>query len=147
MAMEDQGTGSAFGFKARIKARDFLVVEPNITFGKWGSPDPINGIDLGIDGSKVSSYGLDLTIGGLPGAVGFKPFGFVGAGFYSIENDDTGYEESKLGISAGLGFAIGLSSNFDFDVRGKAIVAPQEKGSKKAVFVIGGLTYNFGPTD
>ena len=147
VAMEDQKTGSAFGFKARIKAMNFLVVEPNLTFGKWGAPDPVNGIDLGIDGSKVSSYGVDVAIGGLPGGVGFKPFGFVGAEFYKIKNDDTGYDESKLGMSGGLGFAIGLLPTFDFDLRAKLMVAPQEEGSKKAVLILGGITYNFGLTE
>jgi hypothetical protein len=145
IAQEDQASGSAFGVKARIKLLPFLVVEPNFTSAKWGDPDPIDGFDLGIEGSKVTSYGVDANLGGLPGSVGFKPFALVGAAVYSIKNDDTGYDESKMGVAFGLGFAIGLSPKFDLDVRGKAIVAPQEEGSKKAVLILGGITYNIGP--
>jgi len=145
VAQEDQATGSAFGLMARIKALNIMVLEPNIMFGKWGEPDPVDGIDLGIDGSKITSYGLDVTLGGLPGTVGFKPFGVVGAAVYSVKNDDTDYDESKLGFSFGLGVNFGLTPKFALDVRGKALIAPQEEGSKKAVLITGGLIYNFGP--
>jgi hypothetical protein len=143
VVQDDQNTGNIFGIRARIKLMSFIVAEPNIAFGKWGAPDPIRGFDLGIDGSKIKSYGVDATIGGLPGAPGLKPFAVLGAGIYSIKNDDTGYDESKLGFSFGLGAGIGLTPQFDLDVRGVGIVAPQEEGSKKAVFVTGGLTYYF----
>jgi hypothetical protein len=143
IAQEDQGTGNAYGLRARIKLFSFLVAEPNVTFAKWGEPDPIRGIDLGIDGSEVTSYGIDATLGGLPGKPGFKPFFVVGAGIYDIKNDDTDYDESKMGFSAGLGFIFGASPKFDIDVRGSVIVAPQEEGSKKAAIITGGLTYYF----
>lgn len=143
IAQEDQKTGSAYGAKARIRLLSFIVVEPHVTLAKWNAPDPIRGIDLGIDGSKINSYGIDAAIGGLPGTLGFKPFGFVGAAIYSVKNDDTDYDESKMGFSAGLGFAVGFTPKFDLDIRAKAVVAPQEEGSKKAVFILGGLTYYF----
>ena len=143
IAQEDQKTGNAYGVKARIGLLSFIVAEPHVTLAKWNAPDPVRGIDLGIEGSKINSYGIDAVIGGLPGLPGLKPFGFVGAAIYTVKNDDTAYDESKMGFSAGLGFAIGLTPKFDLDVRGKAVVAPQEEGSKKAVFVLGGLTYYF----
>ena len=70
--------------------------------------------------------------------------GFVGAGMYKIKNDDTGYDESKLGFDAGLGFMFGLTPYVDLDIRGTFMTAPQEEGAKKAVLVTGGLTYYFG---
>lgn len=146
IAQEDQATGSAIGFKARIQPLAFpLVAEPVVTFSKWGAPDPVNGIDLGIDGSKINYFGLDVTLGGVPGKKGLKPLALLGAGMYKVENDDTRYDESKLGWAFGLGLMFGLSPNFDIDVRGTALIAPQEEGSKKGVLVTGGLTYNFGP--
>jgi opacity protein-like surface antigen len=148
IAQDDQATGSAYGFKARIKLfTSSFVAEPIVTFSKWGAPDPINGIDLGIDGSNINYFGLDLTYGGVPGKKGLKPFAILGAGFYKVKNDDTQYDYSRLGWTIGLGLMFGLSPNFDIDVRGKAMIAPQEKGSKKGTLITGGLTYNFGPVE
>jgi len=143
IVQEDQKTGSAYGLKARVKLMSFIVAEPHVTLAKWNTPDPIRGIDLGIEGSKINSYGIDATLGGLPGTTGLKPFGLIGAAIYSVKNDDTDYDESKMGFSVGLGLAYGLTPKFDLDIRGKAVVAPQEEGSKKAVFILGGLTYYF----
>lgn len=144
MIQDDQGNGTAFGLKARVKLMPFMVVEPNVMFGKWGDPDAIDGVDLGISGSKVNAYGVDVTFGGLPGGVGIKPYGVIGAGIIQIKNDDTGYDESKLGFNAGLGFMISVMPMVDIDIRGKALIAPQEEGSKKAVILTGGLNYYFG---
>jgi len=141
---DDQSSGTAFGLRGRISLKPIFVLEPNIMFGKWGEPGEVDGFDLGIDGSKVTYFGLDVTIGGAPGKPGIKPFGFVGAGFYSIKNDDTGYDESKLGFDGGLGIMIGAMPYLDIDVRGTFMIAPQEEGAKKAALVTGGLTYYFG---
>ncbi len=143
VAQDDQSDGTVFGVMGRIRFLSIFVAEPNVTFGKWGNPDVIRGIDLGIEGSKINSYGINATVGNLPGFVGVKPFAFAGGSIYSIKNDETGYDESKLGWSAGLGVAYGVAPQFDIDVRGTAVVAPQEEGSKKAVYITGGLTYYF----
>lgn len=143
IAQDDQSSGSVFGAMARIRVMSIFVAEPNITFGSWGEPDPVNGFDLGIEGSSINSYGIDATVGGLPGVKGFKPYGCVGAAIYSIKNDDTEYDESKLGYSFGLGFLFGAATMFDIDVRARMVIAPQENGSKKAVYVTGGLVYYF----
>jgi hypothetical protein len=146
IAMSDQASGSAFGFKARVKLLPILTVEPNLTLGKWGGPGVVDGVDLEIDGSKITSYGVDATIGHSLGSKGFKPLAALGASIYSIKNDDTGYDESKLGYSLSLGFGFGFSPLIDVDVRGKLVIAPQEDGSKKAVMITGGLNYYFGPS-
>jgi len=143
VAQDDQGDGTVFGVMGRIRILSIFVAEPNITFGKWGNPDVIRGIDLGIEGSKINSYGINATVGNLPGVVGVKPFAFAGGAIYSVKNDDTDYDESKLGWSFGLGMAYGVAPEFDIDVRGTAVIAPQEEGSKKAVYITGGFTYYF----
>jgi hypothetical protein len=143
IVQDDQASGTVFGLLARVKAFSFIVLEPNVAFGKWGEPGEVDGYDLGIDGSKVTSFGIDATVGGVPGVPGFKPYGLIGIGIYSVKNDDTDYDESKLGFSAGLGFGIGITPMVDLDLRGKFIIAPQEEGSKKAVYATAGLTYNF----
>ena len=146
VVQDDQKTGSVFGLRARLRLLPILTAETNVTFGKWGSPDPVDGVDMGIDGSKINSYGIDAIFGSLHGIKGFKPFGFVGAGIYNVKNDDTDYDESKLGFSGGLGFGVGLSPTLDIDVAGRLVVATQESGSKKAFFFTAGMNFyfNFG---
>jgi opacity protein-like surface antigen len=144
VAQDDQSSGSVFGLLLRVKALPFVVIEPNVTFGKWGKPDPVDGVELGIDGSKITSFGVDATFGVLPGVPGLKPYFLGGFGIYKIKNDDTGYDESKLGFSLGAGLGIGVLPKIDIDFRGKFIIAPQEDSSKKAIFITGGVTYNFG---
>ena len=143
LAQDDQKAGTAYGVLGRIRVFSFVVAEPNVVFGKWGKPDPIKGIDLGIDGSKINSYGVNALIGGVPGTTGFKPYGVLGAAIYKVKNDDTGYDESKLGYSIGLGMSFGVIPQLSVDLRGMGVIAPQEQGSKKAVLVTGGLTYYF----
>lgn len=144
IVQDDQESGMVFGFMGRYKLLPFLVVEPGISFTKWGAPDAIEGIDFGIDGSKLTSIGVNATLGGAPGVPGVKPFFVAGVASYKVKNDDTGYDNSKLGWNAGLGLGFGLSPAFDLDFRGLMIVAPQEGGSKKALSVTGGLNFNFG---
>jgi hypothetical protein len=144
VVQDDQSNGSVFGFLLRVKALPFVVIEPNVSFGKWGKPDPVDGIDLGIEGSKINSYGVDATLGGLPGVPGVKPYFVGGIGIYKIKNDDTGYDESNMGYSLGIGIGIGAIPKIDVDFRGKFIIAPQEDSSKKAIYITGGITYNFG---
>jgi len=145
LLQDDQSQGIEYGLRGRVGLGSLFVFEPYVSFVTWGEPDPVDDVDLGIDGSKVTSFGLEAMLGNLPGAPGFAPFVFGGIGSYKVKNDDTGYEDSKLGFSAGLGFGVGLSPRFSLDVRGKAIVAPQEEGgSKKAVGATAGINFSFG---
>ena len=144
VAQKDQGTGSDFGVRFRAKLLPFIVVEPHMSFVKWGQPGTVEGIDLGIDGTKVTSFGLDATLGGLPGAVGFRPFAIVGAASYKVKNDDTGLDQSRLGMSGGAGFAIGVTPKIDVNARAKLVIIPLDGGgSKKAMSLTGGLGYSF----
>jgi hypothetical protein len=77
--------------------------------------------------------------------MGVMPYFVAGIGSYKVKNDDTGYDQSKIGFSGGLGLGVGLSPRFGLDVRGKFIVAPQEEGgSKKAVGITAGVNFHFG---
>jgi hypothetical protein len=141
---KDQKMGTEFGFRARIGLLPFLVAEPNVSFIKWGKPDAVEGLELGINGSKVTSFGLDVALGGAPGLPGFKPFGIVGIGSYKVKNDDTKFDETNMGYSAGVGFGVGIVPKIDIDVRGKAIVIPMgDGGSKKGISLTAGLGYCF----
>lgn len=143
IVQDDQSEGTVFGVRARFKL-SFIVLEPNATFSKFGDPGTIDGVDLGVEGSKLNSFGVDATLGGAPGLPGVKPFFIVGIGSYKMENEKTKFDESNIGYSGGLGIGIGLASKFDLDVRGVAIVIPQgDGGSKKSAAITGGLTFNF----
>ena len=145
IVQDDQSNGAVFGFHIRYQVLPILVLEPNITFSKYGDPDPIEGVDLGISGSKVSAFGIDATLGNAVARRGFKPYAVVGLGFYSQSNDDTDvYEDAgtKMGISGGFGFGIGISPKFDLDLRGQLhVVRAEEGGSKKAASITGGFTF------
>ncbi|PWB68531.1 hypothetical protein C3F09_11475 [candidate division GN15 bacterium] len=142
VVQDDQASGTEFGIRARVKL-PIVTVEPNVSFAKWGKADPPEGITDMPDGSKVTSFGIDALLGGAPGVPGFKPFFVIGGASYKVKNDDTGYDESKLGFSAGLGVMLGLAAKLDLDVRGKAVVIPTDGGgSKKAVSVTAGVAVN-----
>jgi len=142
---DDQKSGTDFGLKGRYGLGSIIVLEPYVSFVKWGEPDPVDGVELGITGSKVTSFGLEASLGNFPGQMGVAPYFVAGVGSYKVKNDDTRYESSKLGFSAGLGVGIGLSPMFSLDFRGKAIVVPlEEGGSKKAVGATGGINFTFG---
>jgi len=141
---DDQESGMVFGFMGRFKVLPFLVLEPGMSFTKWGAPDAIEGITWDINGSKLTSIGINATLGGAPGVPGVKPFFVAGVASYKVKNDDTKYDESNLGWNAGLGIGYGISPAFDLDIRGLVVVAPQDNGSKKALSITGGLNFNFG---
>jgi opacity protein-like surface antigen len=141
---KDQKSGTEFGFRARIAVLPFLVAEPNFTMTKWGKPDAVDGVELGIDGSKVTSFGLTATLGFAPGTLGVKPFGIIGIGSYKIKNDATKFDESNIGFCGGFGIGIGVAPKIDIDVRGQAVVIPQaDGGSKKGLSLTAGLGYSF----
>lgn len=151
VVQDDQGSGYLMQFRLRWALGKFMVVEPNLALGKYGEPGEVDvdehtSFSYGIDGSGVTAYGVNATVGGMPGTVGLKPFFLGGIGFYKMSRDDTeDIEESKsrFGWTAGLGLAFGLSSKFDIDVRGQVHVISFEGGtSKKSVSLMAGLNYN-----
>ena len=141
---EDQARGTVFGFKGRLKAIPSIALEPNIYFTNHGDPD-YEDFDLGLEGSKITAYGVDATLGAGFGAVGVKPYGLFGVGFYKVKRDQTLQDETNFGWSAGFGIEVGVNPTVGLDVRGKLIVIPTDGGgSKKSASVTGGLNYYFG---
>lgn len=143
VVQDDQENGSVFGIRGRFKVVPILVLEPNLTFSRYGSPENIEGVDFGIEGSKLLGYGLDVTLGGAPGEM-FKSFAVLGIGGYSLTNDDTGFDETGIGYRIGFGVGVAVVRELDIDLRALGLVIPQEVGgSKKSALILGGLTYNF----
>ncbi len=150
---DDQNSGTSFEFRGRWALASFAVLEPTLALTSYGSPDPVaveghQDFDFAIDGSKITAYGLDVTLGGMPGVRGLKPMFIVGLGFYKTGNDDTENvqeSETKIGMSGGLGLAFGVSPRFDIDARGKAhVITADGDTSKKSVTIVFGVNYNFG---
>ena len=141
---EDQAKGTVFGFKGRLKAIPSIALEPNIYFTNHDDPD-YDDFDLDLEGSKITAYGVDATLGAGFGAVGIKPYGLFGAGFYKVKRDQADQDKTDFGWSAGFGIEVGVNSTVGLDVRGKLIVIPTEGGaSKKSASLTGGLNYYFG---
>ncbi len=144
VGQDDQAKGTVFGIRARIKAIPIITFEPKLAFTSFGEPDS-DILTLGLDGSKLTAYGVDATIGAPFGGKGFAMFGVVGAGFYKMKRDQTFQDDTNLGWLAGLGFSIGFSPFISGDVRGTAHVIPYDDGgSKKSVSATAGLNYYFG---
>ena len=142
LAQDDQASGTVFGFRARFSLAGSLALEGQLGMTKWGQADPIDGITLP-DGSKLTSFGVNGILGGGPGP-GMKPFFLAGFGSYKIKNDDTGFDESRMGYSGGIGLGFGLGPKLGLDVRGEAVIIPMDGGgSKKAVTGTAGLMMFF----
>ena len=150
LVQDDQDRGTEFGFKVRYGLGNIIVLEPFLSIVKWGDPGEVELLaggtfDFGgLEGSKITAFGLDASLGNLPGQMGLVPYFVAGIGSYKVKNETTGYEHSAMGYSAGLGLGVGLSPRFALDVRGKAMVAPQEGGSKKAIGITAGINFAFG---
>jgi opacity protein-like surface antigen len=149
LVQDDQANGTAFGFRGMVGLMSFVRFEPNISFAKYGDPsidEP--GITSDLEGSKLTSYGVDAVLGAPMGTPGLAPFGLVGAGFYKAKRDQTQQfdsDETDFGWRFGLGLGLGLPSGLGLDVRGVMNLIPVDGGSsKKTIFAQAGLNYVFG---
>jgi len=140
---DDQSSGTAFGFKGRLKMA-FLTLEPNVTFARYGDPD-IDGVIDSPEGSKLSSLGLDAVLGSPVGGPGLAVLLFAGIGSYKIKNDQLHFEDTRVGYSGGLGLEFGVTPSISVEARGRFLVIPTEgDGSKKSALATAGLNYHFG---
>jgi len=154
VVQDDQGNGYIVQLRGRWALGNFIVVEPNVSFGKYGEPGdiPVDGhqdFSFGIDGSKLTAFGINGTLGGAPGVVGFKPYFIGGIGFYKMSRDETENvqeEKTNFGWTGGFGFALGMSPKIDIDARGQAHIISYEGASRKAITIMVGLNYSFGGT-
>ena len=144
VGQEDQAQGTVFGVRAKVRLIPIITLEPRIAFTSFGEPSN-DEFALDLDGSKVTAYGVDAVIGAPFGGKGFAMFGVLGAGFYNVKRDQTFEDNTELGWSAGLGFALGFSPMISADVRGMAHIIPFEGGgTAKSASVTAGLNYYFG---
>jgi opacity protein-like surface antigen len=149
VAQQDQKSGSTFGFRGIVKALPVVVLEPNLAFSRYGDPDlDLEGVTSDLEGSKVTSFGIDATVGAPMGGPGIRPFALLGLGFYKASRDQVGnFEEgdTQFGWAFGLGSTIAVNPHLAVDVRGKFnMISAEGSSSKKSVFVTAGLNYYFG---
>jgi hypothetical protein len=150
IGQEDQTQGSIFGFHGRVQAVPAIALEPNIYFTKFG--DPVSDeFTYDIQGSKITAYGIDVTLGGAMGGPGVKPYALFGAGFYKAstktqEGFSSPYNKgTDFGWSAGFGIEVGVTHMVGLDLRGKLVIIPTDGGgSRKSGSVTGGVNYYFG---
>jgi len=144
VVQDDQSQGTVFGFKGRVKAMSIFTLEPNVTFTKYGDPD-IEGVIDDPEGSKLTSFGLDVLLGSSLGGPGVSPFFFAGIGTYKTKNDQLLVDQSEVGVSGGLGLEIGLGQSLGLEGRGRFVIVGTEGGaSKKAITATAGVNYHFG---
>ena len=143
---DDQTKGTVFGFKADWNVVPILTVEPYISFTKFGDPESTDfpGLFDGMEGSKVTSFGVNALLGGSRGGLGAFPYFFAGIGTYSTKRDLTDQDYSKMGIGGGAGVEVGVSNGIAFDLRGKINISGTEgDASKKSAAVTIGVNYYF----
>lgn len=145
---DDQGTGTSFGLRAILRPISLVAFEANVNFAQYGDPElDIEGVTNDLEGSKVTAYGIDATLGGGAGP-GFHPFLIGGFGMFDISRDQTAaFDEdgAQFGWTAGLGFGFGLGPSLSLDLRGRFNIIPTEgSSSHKSAFVLGGLNFYLG---
>lgn len=142
VVQDDAANGMVFGGHLKLSL-GMLGIEPNFTYFKNGDWEFDDLPGETFEGSKVTSVGVNLLLGG--GApTGFRFFPFVGAKYYNYKQDIPDFSDSQLGFDGGLGIEIG-SGPIGVEARGSLEVLPLDpEGSRKWVQVTGGLNYYFG---
>lgn len=144
VVQDDQGNGTIFGLKGRVRVLQLLTAEPRIHFTQYGDPS-FDEFTSDLQGSKITAFGLDAVLGSGFGREGLAFYGVAGVGSYKTKRDQTGQETTDLGWSGGIGFEYGVSPMMAIDVRGVVIVIPSDGGgSKKSAALYGGLNFHFG---
>ncbi|MBI3873272.1 MAG: hypothetical protein HY304_09375, partial [candidate division Zixibacteria bacterium] len=141
---DDAAKGVVFGGQLRLSLGGMFGLEPNFTYfrnGDWttnGAPGET------FSGSKFTSLGVNVILGGAGPVKGFRFFPFVGGRYYSEKNDFRDFSKAKLGWDGGLGFEIGAGT-IGIEARACGELMPLDGGgSRKWVHVRGGLNYYFG---
>lgn len=144
VAQDDASNGMVIGGHLRLSLGGMLGIEPNVTYFKNGDWEIDELPGQTFEGSKITSVGVNLILGGAGPATGFRFFPFAGVKYFNEKNDFRDFSDGTLGFNGGLGFEIGAGS-LGIEARASGEILPLDNdGSRKWVHVRGGLNYYFG---
>lgn len=144
LGMEDVSSSSMFGFKARVALLPSVGVEPNFTINKLGKGEAEVYDEIQErDGGDITSFGIDLVVGGIEGNLGLSVYGIAGIGSAKWSRDGSD-DVTKMSYFLGMGLEYGFSPMVSLDVRGKTLIMPNEDGTYKTLGISAGLNFYFG---
>jgi len=144
VAQEDAERGMVYGAQLRLSLGGLLGIEPNFTYFKNGDWTNDDAPGETFEGSKFTTIGVNLILGGAGPVTGFRFFPFAGAKFYNENNDSRDFSNSRLGWCGGLGFEIGAGS-LGVEARASGEIMPLDGGgSQKWVQLRAGINYYIG---
>jgi opacity protein-like surface antigen len=144
IAMEDVKSGMVFGFKGRVVVLPAIAVDPNLSFSSYGDGEAdVFGETQKRDGGKITSFGVDLAVGGVQGNPGLSVYGILGLGSSKWSRDGID-DVSELSYYLGIGLEYSINEMISLDFRGRAQIIPHEDGSYKNGCVTAGVNFYFG---
>lgn len=144
LGMEDVKSSSLYGLKARFALLPSIGIEPNFTVSNFGDGEAdVYGETQKRDGGDITSFGVDLVLGGISGSTGLSIYGIggVGSAKWSREGID---DISKFSYFIGLGLEYGVTPMMSLEVKAKTLILPNEGGTYKTLGVSAGLSLYFG---
>ncbi len=142
VAQDDAENGTVFGGRLKLSLGGMLGLEPNFTYaqdGEW----TVDKVDETFEGSKFTSFGVNLLLGASGPVTAFRFFSFVGAKYYSVDNNLPN-SDSRIGWTGGLGIEFG-AGNIGFEGRGGLeLMTLDGGGSRKWGHITGGVNFYFG---
>lgn len=142
IAQDDAENGTVYGARVKLSLGGILGLEPNFTYAKDGDWE-VDDVDETFEGGKFTSFGVNLLIGASGPVTTVRVFTFVGAKYFS-EDNDLRETDSRLGWGGGLGVEFG-AGNIGFEGRGGLeLMTLDGGGSRKWGYITGGVNLYFG---
>jgi hypothetical protein len=142
VAQDDAANGTVFGGRLKLSLGGLLGLEPNFTYAQDGDWN-VDEVEETFKGAKFTSVGVNLLFGGSGPVTALRFFSFVGAKYYS-EDNDLRETDSRLGWNGGVGIEFG-AGNIGFEGRGGLeLMTLDGGGSRKWGHITGGVNLYFG---
>ena len=142
VAQDDAESGTVFGGRLKLSLGGMLGLEPNFTYAQDGDWN-VDEVDETFKGAKFTSLGVNLLLGASGPVTALRFFTFVGAKYYS-EDNDLRETDSRLGWNGGIGIEFG-AGNIGFEGRGGLeLMTLEDGGSRKWGHITGGINLYFG---
>ncbi len=141
VGMDDVTMSTMYGVKARVILMPVIGIEPHYIIAQYGDGEAeVYDEIMARDGGKISSFGVDLVLGGIEGNAGFSVYGIVGLGSATWSRE--GLEDlTKANWRFGLGMEYGFTDRISLDIRGVTQIISNEGGTYKNAGVTAGLNF------